>query len=376
MFKDGTNVHYGILRQCVMNTLPNYHVLINLIVDIMHDLMLGVLKYDLRAILQHYTRCNLLSLDEFNSRIKNWNFGSGGKLKIRPILKGHLKDSGNINLTAKEVWFIVENLPFLLQGLVPKDDEYFNFVLIMHDLLDICLQPSFASVELNKLNVLIAAHHKFYRELLNCYLTPKFHFMLHYEEVIKRCGPLKDLMCMRLESKHQELKSYSSVCHNRRNILVSIANKQSFRFADTILSFDSTTLHNYVSSVNKINPNLFSDTVLGAVKCFLNQNNKKIENFICAEKIVFKGTVYVKNEYLIINDESAALINGIVLSGSDVIIIYCYVPIYFEKTLRSYGVVKGNDSIMLYNFIETFEFAPVPSHIYGDASFIKKLKRH
>lgn len=375
MLRNGTAIDYGILRRCVLNRLPNFHVLINFIVDVMHDLMLGVLKYGLKAILRHYVHGNLLDLSDLNTRIKRWNFGCKETIRIAPIKEEHLKEKGSIHMNAKEIWFVVENLPFLLRDLVPNDG-YFNFVLLMHDLLDICLQPKFGPEELYLLDVLIRQHHRFYKEQLGGTLTPKFHFMIHYAEVINRCGPLKDLMCFRLEAKHQELKSYTNVSHNRKNICVSIANKQMFRFSDTILNFNPDCLTNFVSSIKKINLSLFNKTILDSVKLFLKNHNKTFQKFICAEKVDYKGTCFASKEYLIIDEDKAALIDGIIVADNNLIILYHIVAINYDEHLRSYAVFENRSGMVFYDFVENFHYIPVPSNSYEGLPYIKKLKRY
>lgn len=373
MIRDGTHVNWGINRRCILNDLENFHVLINYTADVMHDLMLGVLKYDLKVVLKFYTDSGLLNLEALNRRIRNWEFGCKETIRISPIMKAHL--SSNLQMNAKEVWFVVENLPVLLNGLVP-DDEVFQFILLMHDLQDACLQPEFSEEDLKYLDLLIKEHHSFYKNYFLNDLTPKFHFMLHYTEVIRRCGPLKELMCFRLEAKHQELKSYSNVSHNRRNVPLSMAKKQTFRFADTILNFNPECLSNFVSSIKKLNMSMFDVTILDSVKMFLKQNNKIFDKFACAEKITYKGTTFARGEYLIINEDSAALIKGIIIADFHVIVLYNYVTIFYEENLKSYAVLEEDESFILYNFINNFKYIPVPLITSMGKRYIKKLKRY
>lgn len=376
MLQDGSHYQYGIQRRCIMNELSNFHVLTNIIVDVMHDLMLGVLKYDIKALLNFYTQGGLLNLDDLNLRIKNWNFGVKETIRINKLKKEHF-NTGSVHMNAKEVWFFVENLPLLLNGLVPQNNEHYKFLLFVHDLQDICLQPEYGPVEFYLLDFCIKTHHRLYMYLFRHTLTPKYHFLLHYAEVIKRCGPLKDLMCYRPESKHQEVKSYTNVSHNRRNIQVSIANKQQLRFSDTILNFNAVCLTDFVTSIKKTNQSMFDEIVLNALKCFLEQNNKSFENLNCAEKITFKGTIFSKNEYLIKDEDSACLIEGIVITSSNAIIMYRNIPIFYEENLRAYGLIEeNNDQMILYDFIENFKYIPVTKNSSMGINYIKKLRRY
>ena len=48
-------------------------------------------------------------------------------------------------------------------------------------------------------------------------MIPKFHYMLHYVEEIRRHGPLRLLWTLRFESKHLELKNTVKSSQNRMN---------------------------------------------------------------------------------------------------------------------------------------------------------------
>lgn len=373
MFCDGNNELYGVVRRCILNNLSNFHVLVNIIVDLMHDLLLGVLKYDIIEILQYYAINKLLDFEAFNRRLKRWNFGKKENVKIRR-LRAEDCIKGNISMTAKEMWFFIENLPFLLNGLVAPSTEYFEFVLIIHDLLDLCLQPEFGPIEIHQLKTCINLHHNFYKIFMGKGLTPKFHFLLHYADVIEKCGPLKDLMCMRQEAKHQELKSYTNVSHNRRNVPVSIANKQALRFSDTILNFNPDCLDNKITLVKE--SDLIPEVIKGAAELFLTQNQIVFEHIHCAKEINYKGTVFTSKEYLIIDDSTAALMEGFIVAGTTVLVLYHQVFICFVENMRAYKLSTEYDSFLVYNFIENFKFIPVPGNKRWDNVYIKQLKRY
>ena len=47
----GTSENSGILERCVFNILPDFHIVINKVVDIMHDIFEGVARYTLQKII-------------------------------------------------------------------------------------------------------------------------------------------------------------------------------------------------------------------------------------------------------------------------------------------------------------------------------------
>lgn len=68
---------FGINRNSALNELAYFHVCSGaLIPDIMHDILEGALQYEFKLMLQVMTRTeNYFTLDIFNSRLENTDFG-------------------------------------------------------------------------------------------------------------------------------------------------------------------------------------------------------------------------------------------------------------------------------------------------------------
>lgn len=75
------------------------------------------------------------------------------------------------------------------------------------------------------LKQLITKHHTLLLNIYNEGLKPKFHFLLHYPDIIRQSGPLVDLWTMRYESKHKALKKFANNVSGRTNKCRSIAIK-------------------------------------------------------------------------------------------------------------------------------------------------------
>lgn len=43
------NSTFGIQEECIFNKIPNFHVLENISIDLMHDLLEGICRYDIRV---------------------------------------------------------------------------------------------------------------------------------------------------------------------------------------------------------------------------------------------------------------------------------------------------------------------------------------
>lgn len=69
-------------------------------------------------------------------------------------------------------------------------------------------------------------------------VTPKFHYLIHYPTMVKRCGPLRDLWCMRFEAKHQYFKAVANSLGNFINIALTLATRhqmlQCYEFSNPV----------------------------------------------------------------------------------------------------------------------------------------------
>jgi hypothetical protein len=54
--------------------------------------------------------------------------------------------------------------------------------------------------------------------------------MLHYSNVMRLVGPLKNLWCIRLQAKHKEIKNYATVISSTQNLEIKEQLKLSIRF--------------------------------------------------------------------------------------------------------------------------------------------------
>ena len=68
---------YGINRQSALNSLRYFHVCDgSLIADVMHDLLEGVLQYEVKLMLQYMINVeNYFTLHMFNSKLENLELG-------------------------------------------------------------------------------------------------------------------------------------------------------------------------------------------------------------------------------------------------------------------------------------------------------------
>jgi hypothetical protein len=109
---------------CVFHQLPNFHVSQNMSLDLMHDVLEGILRYDMAHILNYLINTKkYFNLDNINKRIQHFKFcevDTGNP--IPQIRADHIKKK-HIIMSASEMLAFVSYFGILVGDLVPEDDE-------------------------------------------------------------------------------------------------------------------------------------------------------------------------------------------------------------------------------------------------------------
>ena len=92
-----------------------------------------------------------------------------------------------ILLKANQIWCLASNLPLLIGGLIPKDDEHWGLFCDLLEIMHIIFAPTVNANQGAYLQVLIQNHHEKFKELYpDCSITPKMHYMIHTPRTILR----------------------------------------------------------------------------------------------------------------------------------------------------------------------------------------------
>lgn len=197
---------FGVKKSCLLNTLKFFHTSENYAVDIMHDLLEGVVQYELKLVFKHFIDQKLVSSDTLLQRIQSFNYGYNER-KNRPSCLKIDDSSKDLGLNAIQSWCLVRNSPLILGDIVNRNDSYWNLLLLLIQIVNIVFSPVVTYGITYYLKHLIHNHHKLFKFLFpQKRLIPKHHFMLHYPRCIRKIGPLLHVWCMRFEAKHNFFK--------------------------------------------------------------------------------------------------------------------------------------------------------------------------
>jgi hypothetical protein len=206
MAQNPTLVHsFGVKRTCPLNALQYFHSSDNYAVDIMHDLLEGVVQYELKLLFQYLVK-DYISLNALSQRIQSFNYGYSER-KNRPSGVKVNDDSNDLGLNAIQSWCLLRNTPLIFGDLVDQNNSYWNVIMLLIQIVNIVFSPVITDGMTYYLKHLISDHHKLFKLVFtDKRLIPKHHLMIHYPRCIRKIGPLIHVWCMRFEGKHNFFK--------------------------------------------------------------------------------------------------------------------------------------------------------------------------
>ncbi|CAH0721225.1 unnamed protein product, partial [Brenthis ino] len=226
----------GIKEECVWHDVDGFSVIDNVGVDIMHDLLEGVCKYDLSFLLHTYIfELKLFTIETLNNRLISFGYGPDRDNQPPCVLPDHIRKQA-IKMSASEMLCFVRYFGLLLGDLIPSDDPLWELYLCLRKIFDIVTSTHLQRGMFDLLQCLVSEHHKLYIFLSKKSLTPKFHFLTHYQCMLKKFGPLVSIWSMRFEAKHRISKLSANVSSNRRNICKSLAIRHQLKLNDSFLN--------------------------------------------------------------------------------------------------------------------------------------------
>lgn len=218
---------YGINRKSAIMDIKYYSMFDGgLPHDAMHDVFEGVASSEIKFLLSYCIKQGFFTLNDYNDRLLNFNFGYSDNDKPVPILSTiiHAEDKP-LKSTASQMMTLARILPFLVADKIPEGNENWKCFLILRRIIGIVLSPVASESLCTTLKFLIKEHHTLFIKLYgsSAYVM-KFHMLIHYPEQILSTGPMTKTWTIRHEAKLSFFKRASSIS-NFKNIPLSLANR-------------------------------------------------------------------------------------------------------------------------------------------------------
>ena len=124
-----------------MSKIPDFDVTKQLPQDIMHIFLEGILSYELKFLLKHFFDSGLITLDQLNSKLKNFDYGySNVKNKPSHIKQDDIdfKSNSNLGQNAAQMWELSRILPLVLEGITDRGSPQWSCFLSLLEIMGIC----------------------------------------------------------------------------------------------------------------------------------------------------------------------------------------------------------------------------------------------
>ena len=363
----------GIKRGCVLNNLKHFHVTDNLVVDAMHDILEGIAPFEVALILVELNNAKYLTVEDLNMVITFFNYSTADKNSRPPTLTA----LHSLKMSASEMWCFLRNLPLMIGNRVPRDNKYWNLLLMLLDIIDIVFAPRITNELSNFLMHLIDDHHSFFKELFpDKRLLPKHHFLVHYPRCLVASGPPVRYWCMRFEARHKFFKEVGKQTHCYINICKTLAKRFQLSLAYCFLNRTENALQKLYDEIGPV-----QDIVLCSM-------DDKLCNAICealhtcSQDTVFDakwikiGHYYFKPGCVVLcslvegNPDFGVIKKIVELNNNVVFIVERLRTLYFDDHFHAYAV-EHHDCV---NF-NCIELSSLKDHVplqYHNVTFEKK----
>ncbi|GBL85238.1 hypothetical protein AVEN_222713-1 [Araneus ventricosus] len=282
---------YGLKSDSPFNCLKYFHCSNMLPPDAMHDLLEGVVPFELGLIINYFIVKKYITLSQLNCKIKHSKFGfhdAANKPTIipEPFQKG-------IKMIAALTWCLLRFLPLFIGQSVPDSEPAWCLLLTLKEIVDIVLAPKINLSYVSYLSHLIQDHHNLLKEIFpTVKLAPKFHFLVHYPRLILAFGPLTCSWSMRFEAKHLYFKHVAQSIKNNRNLPYSLAKRhQQLQCYYNLESLRPIGKKDSVTSGKIIDVNNYSTEITRLLSGY--------EEFYSLKKVELNGMIYKSGACLV-----------------------------------------------------------------------------
>ena len=276
-------------------------------------------------------------------------------------------------MTARETITFINYLPLMIGDLIPENDKMWDLLIVLIKIIDVVMLPNITEIQINSLKHLVSKHNSLYMQLFNEPLKPKFHFLLHYPSAIRKCGPLKNLWCMRFEGLHKQFKNPAKATNSRVNISFTLAVKAGLKFSNTLVTekFFETDLIFDEKHITLCNLQLmYKEIIRNSIDLDLSQAR-------CTQTLKFRGKTYKKHFFLTKSNTQPVLlyeIEQIILHNSELYFLCRQWPInHFSEHYQAYITYKHTNIFSLH-FIQEFDGPPIHLHHLKDGAKALRLK--
>ena len=244
---------FGIKSKCVLNELKSFHVSEQTPGDISHDLFEGVALYAVNSVLTSLFALRVVDKDMLRKMVNEFPYHRTDVNRPQAPVVTH--SSVTARQTCSESWTLLRLLPlmvYFVMGDREMSEECESKIDIIRKLIKITqvlMSETDDEADIIRMEKAISDWLKEFRNQYPEYhMKPKFNYLVHYGDHMRKYGPPRRYATIRFEAKHQELKEYLRVSKNRRNVCATMAKKHQVTMS--VKSADPSFLCSGVTNVS------------------------------------------------------------------------------------------------------------------------------
>eukprot|EP00732_Lithocolla_globosa_P000883 Lithocolla_globosa_v1_NODE_348_length_4377_cov_5.707610.p1 type:complete len:846 gc:universal NODE_348_length_4377_cov_5.707610:2769-232(-) len=232
---------YGVKNLSILDEAPYYDLTTMMPQDVSHVMLEGHYSDEMQLFLIYCVSHGLFSIDEFNTKMAAFPLLPHERAdRPSPLSKKTWNHGKKIcKQNASQMWMLSRMLPFLLEDLVPDDDEKWICLKAHTAILHMSMQDEYDWLAIEAINDTVYYHHSLFRlQYPQHSITPKAHYYVHIGPGILRDGPPRRYWALRFEGKHKKCKRY--VIHsNWHNLPMTLATRDQLAVTDRFLKLSS-----------------------------------------------------------------------------------------------------------------------------------------
>ena len=349
----------GVKEESLLNNLQFFNGISNNYVDAMHDILEGVLQYEMKLFLQWLINSNICTEETIVQQIHSYDYGKSD-IKNKPRNIKIFSKSNDLGLSAAQAWCLSRYLLLILAKFIDYDQcqEHVDFLVSLLHINCIIFSPKVTVGLTYYLATLIEEHLTKFVELFpEKRLIPKQHFLIHYPRIMREFGPLTNFWAMRFESKHYFFSRLINNVKCFKNLPKTLTERhqlaEAFIWVHDSIDFKRIELSSkQIVTLNEINNIPINDI-----------DNFELEEIV---EVSSSGKIYglelYKNCFLYIGNSDDLPIFGrldciIVSSNKVFVLVKRWITEYLSSFYNAYSVIETDDySLILFDELETFIF--------------------
>ena len=216
----------GIKFDSLFNALDSYHCCApGLPPCIAHDLLEGIVSYDLYLFISHFVKVKKwFTWEILNRRFRTYIFQRGDSC-VRPSVISPSKSS--LGGTASQNWTLLRFFPLVMQNyILDSSDVVWQALVLLQLIVEFVFAHKLHLNQICQLHRMILDYMDTRKsEFPDVPLRPKHHFITHYPYLMTKFGPLIHYWTLNFEKKHQYFKRIMRRSSNYINVLKMLSEK-------------------------------------------------------------------------------------------------------------------------------------------------------